>query len=433
LPEKISSEAQGVINQPAVNFFLDLRIKDLTYTNDLAGVRIASSLASAYPNIEIILNIAAKDAIIPSLSGEDPIKLKIELLQQNTASEPVRSQPQDTLEFDLMLISVEFEMPVTDAMAAPGLEHTLDRTTVRLLTVPRKPYISMTTTVNEVFGVVEDPKTPKEVIESLVSEFSSNTTIKYDSANQNKNKVPQLCVPPTTLYSAINYLDDTYGLFDGACAVFCKHDNELQVMNLSYRIKSSKDRLTIYHLSTSANPEDAIFKNLKDRTYYTYDNLQTTYVGNTKFAVIGNDINHIVLPSDSLYAVVQQDLTNICGRFGIIDQRKDIPVGAEIDHRKKYYILHGGVETQDTFANAMVAKKIFDLSRISFQLDRNIKLTYLMNIGRPVKLKTTTLEHKGLSGNYILFSTDVVLIRDGGIWTSTARLQLARTNRTIGQ
>lgn len=426
---------QGEQFLPGLNFRLQLRIKDKAYSSSLVGVRIASSLASAYQSLELILQIAPKDAIIPSISGSDPIKLKIDLLSQNEPTIKVTSAiPKHTLELDLMLISVGFDLPVADVM--PTNTTTIDRTLVRLLAVPRKPYITMTTHVNQVYGVNDDPKTPKGIIETFVSTFVPDASLKYDTKNENSNKIPQICIPPTTIYDAINHVDSSYGLFDGAASVFCQYDNTIHVMNLSSRIKKSDKQLFIYHLGMDQNPSKAI--NTDDNSYYTYDNLKTTYVGNTKFSVIGNSMKHIVLPSDELYSMVEQDLFEVCVNNGVVSGGaaavlQNIPVGADVTHRQKYYILHGGVEKQSTFANAMMAKKIFDLSRVSFQIERNITLTNLLTVGQSVKLKSTPLAHKGIDGQYILFSSDIVLVKQRGAWAPTARIQLARTNRTIGQ
>ena len=241
----------------------------------------------------------------------------------------------------------------------------------------------------------------------------------------------QCCVPPTTLYKTIKELDKNFGLYAGVPAVFCQYNNVLQIMNLSSRIKKNYT-IFIEHLTHQSKEED-ITKSMKDKKYfYTYDNLSTRYVGNSKFGVIGKTIKHIVLPSDQLSYTIEQNLSDICKTYGIVGQTKGEVsyINTSVSNRTKYYIDNNGFETSKVFAISNLSKKISDISRLSFSIERNLAIENLIKIGHCVKLQTKTQEHIDISGKYILFSSYINWNKQAE-WQTTAKLELIRTNKTI--
>lgn len=401
---------------------MELRIKGVDWTSRLTRVRIASTLASAYPNIEVFINLIPAEIITMKLFGGDPIELSISLLGQQEI-------PRDILIFDLILTTSEFEIPVTtQSISSKGGVVQADKTSLRLLTIPRKPFKTITTLVNKIYGVTEDPKTPRQVIQSLVNDFASTVTLECDSIGEHKEKIPQICIPPTTLYKALHFVDDQYGVYDGVFIVFCRYDNTLQVMNLTSRMRKSQT-ITMYHLSSDGNSKTIIDDSGDGKTFFTTDNVYTSYVGNTQFGILGSNIKHIVYPSDTLSYKIEHDLSTVCADNGLIDKNSDIPVDSMIN-RTKYYTDHGGFEKTEVFAKSMIARKIYDLSRISFLIERNLKIENLLCVGDVVKFKSKTDVYKVLDGKYILFSTDLNWIKEND-WQTTGRLELVRTNKTI--
>ena len=416
--------------RPSRSYNLVLHIKGENYTNDLSSVRLTSSLATGYQIVTLTINITPQTIMLNQLYGQDEIKLVINKLDEDEYNT-------ETLEFDLMIINSDFQVPVSDMGTVKDTQR--DRTHYKLVTVTRLPFQIMTSLVGVVFGptrpetVWTAPKTVKEMIETIISEkVDPQPTLKYDDEDANPDKISQCCIPPTTFMDAIKFLDRNYGIYNGIAAVFCNYDSTLNFINLTKKIKKNYD-IYVEHLTNQYKNED-IEKSLTDKKYfYTYDNLQTTYTGNSKFGQLGEKINHVVLPSDELYYTIKHSLSALSNKFGIIGGTSTKPkvfINTSVAKRTKYYIENNGNDRSEVFAISKIARQISNISRMSFQIERNLPIENLINIGQVVKVGTKTTDHQDVVGKYILFSSDLMWNKEGD-WETVARLELIRTNKTI--
>ena len=412
---------------PSRTYIMTLKIKGEEYSNDLSSVRISSSLATGYQIVTLTINVTPQTILLNKLYGQDQIILNISLQDHG---EFVR----ESIDLDLMIVNSEFEIPISEIMVTDTQR---DRTAYELITVVRQPFEIMTTMINPVMGlndgpktVWSGPKTVKELIETIVSEYTPQAKLEYDEDGVNEDQILQCCIPPTTLYQSFKYLDDNFGIYNGTPVVFCQYDNTIQVMNLSSRIKKNF-LLHVEQLTTSYKPEDIEVNKARKNYFYTSDNLYTNYVGNSKFGVLGKTIKHIVLPSDALSHTITHDLSDICEKYGLVSPTKGETafVNTSAANRTKYYIENNGLDYSETFAISKIAKEISDISRLSFAIERNLQIEKLLQIGCVVKLKTKTLEHTEIQGNYILFSSDIVW-RKTTDWITVGKLELIRTNKT---
>ena len=413
---------------PSRSYKMTLKIKGEEYSNDLSNVRISSSLATGYQIVTLTIKITPQTILLNKLFGQDQILLNISLQDH---SEFVL----ESMDFDLMMLNSEFNIPVSEMQLT---SNQMDRSDFDILTVIRKPFETMTTMIGVVFGLNPGgptkwtgPKTVKEMIETIVGEYTPQAKLEYDEDGVNEDQIMQCCIPPTTLYQTFKYLDSNFGVYNGAPVIFCQHDNTIHVMNLSARIKKGF-LLHFEQLTTSHKDEDVEVSKTKKNWFFTYDNLSTDYVGNSKFGVIGKTLKHVVLPSDNLYHIFEKDLTKMCETYGIIGKTKGEAayVNTSVTNRTKYYIENNGLDYSETFANSRISKEISDISRLSFSIERSLQLEKLLEIGCVVKLKTKTLEHTDIQGKYILFSSDIVW-RKTTDWITTAKVELIRTNKTI--
>lgn len=401
---------------PTRGYDIGLVIKEKKYDNDVISVRIVSSLKTAWQIVSVVVRITPQDIILNHLYGKDEIKLSMTLTAQNQL-------PAETIEMDLMLVSSDFEVPVTTQMAQ-GKQS--DRSYIRLLCIPRPSFETITLFVNKIYGVhLGSGWTQKEIIADMLGDTSN---LEMDIDGENKVPVDQICIPPTTLYNGIMFLDSVFGLYNGVPSVFCQYDGKLQIKNLSAQMNKSQI-ITVEQLASDADNKKTLESSGDGKNYYTYDNVTTTYVGNTKYAVMGKEIFHVIRPIDKLYAVIEHDLDSIIASAGLIDKNKQAPINTSIAKRKKYYNEHGGDRENETLMISMMAKKIAALSTISFGIDRNIRVENLLNIGSAVKFKFKTADFVDVSGKFILETSDISLDREGG-WEATAQLDLIRTNKT---
>jgi len=415
---------------------IKVTIKDKSYTNDLVGLNIISTLASAYQMISISLFLDPFDVIIESLFGGETIKVQVSLLRE-------LGIPDKTFNLELIYISSNFIFGQKDQGA--GVQEnqpSRERTVININAVLKDSYKTMTTLVNDVFI----GKTLREIITSLASKAGAK--LEYDSSGENSSVIDQVCIPPTTFYKAIKegsvgnedvfngYLDQRFGLFDGVAGVFCNYDNTVYIKNLTDRVKKGQ-LLTIYQLASMREEEkNSYFEDIANevdegKAYYTYDNIQTDYFANTKFGTMASDITHIVKPADKLYSFIEKKLEDVAKKYGLVYTSKGNPPDLFINpivSRKRYISEDTGNELNETIFNARLSKSLCDLSSISFNIERNIDIIEAFKVGDCVKFKPLSVAYQDFEGKYILFRSEINLDRRNG-WMATGNLTLIRTNK----
>lgn len=412
-------------NIPSQTYDIEIKIKDLDYTNDLRSLKIISSLASPYPVFEFTLVVDPDDVVLEGLFGEDIIKLTLMSVGRDEALQE---------ELDMKLMLLDTDQPLGGGKQLE-LNEQKNRTKLTFMAVCVDSFKTITSNVNEVFL----NNNIKGVIQQLVSDYT-NAELKMDSEGANQENIPQLVIPPTTLYRVIKekghrtymdgYLDNQFGLFDGIPAVYCTYDNILKIMNLTKRMKKSQD-ITIYQLSEDGDHKKIYDKSIEGESYYTYTEIKNTYSGNSKFSSLSKNIRHIVKPSDKLYHIIEQDLNDVVANYGTIDKNKKVQFNKDLSNRTRYNISNSGHEESEIFANSDVASLIGNMSSIEIGVERMLYIEPLLNVGSVVKFDPEKINYIDYEGKYILYSTLVNFSREGPDWSPTCNIKLVRTNKTI--
>ena len=172
-----------------VQYYISLRIKDKDYSADLNRVRLVSSINSPYQILNLELFMDSNDIILTKLYGQDPIKLSIKLTRE-------QSFVSEQLDFELMMIRNDYSITNKDQLSQ---NKQIDRTLINIITIPRKPFKTITNHVNNVYL----NQTLRQIIQDLCKK--SNSTLIYDSDGENTQIIDQVLIPPTTLYKTIQF------------------------------------------------------------------------------------------------------------------------------------------------------------------------------------------------------------------------------------
>ena len=404
------------------------KLYDLDYTNDLVEVIFTSSLSTAYQVIDITFLLDPNDVIVEDIFGGEPIKLSITLLRE-------QDYPGPRIDVELLYLNSSFLLTEKNEMSKVTMK---DRTHLTVTTIVRKAYQTMATLVNDVYI----GNTLNQIISDLASKVG--TTITYDSNGQNTTVLDQVCIPPTTLYKVIKeynkedmdmfdgYLDQRFGLFSGTPGVFCQYDNKVYIKNLTAKLTRDQ-AFTVYQLAggtSSKLVENVYDESLSGKVFYTYDLIQTDYAGNARFADLASSINHIVKPRDTLTSIISQDLETIGQTYSLLYSQKNKNLFIDTAaNRSKYYNEDTGYDTDPTLFNSRFGRSLSDLSTVSLNLERNLPVLNLINVGECVKFKPYTMEYQDFEGKYILWSSVIRFVRQGPDWATTARINLTRTNK----
>jgi len=405
---------------PSRSYDCELIIKDVDYSSsprEVASVKVISSLISYWTVVQITVLVGPGDIILDGIHGQDPIKLKIRL--QNEEGNML-----DEVNMELMYLSSALDMPIKDSKEQEAQK---DRVAYSFVTVSRPAFKTMTSLVNEVY----EAKSPKEIVESMASDVGAS--IEYDSEDANTNQIPQICIPPTTLYQAIKFMDMGYGLFNGISSIYCQYDNKIYVRNLTKKMKKSQIFTAYLWSMDSSEDEKKSQKELDGKLFMTQYPVMNNYRGNSVTSILSKQLVHITCPNDKLYETIEQDIVDLSKSYGLIYKGSEIPIDSNIESRKKYFIEHTGGEGSGYFATAMISKKIAELATINITLDRNLIVSVLLNVGEVVMFDTDNEVYRDLTGKYILKSSEITFSRSKTKtdMTVSARLQLTRTNKTI--
>lgn len=411
---------------PVRSYDVELKIKGKDYSQDLGAFQIVSSLSSGYQNIILTLSLDPNDILINNLLGKDSINLRITLLKEDGI-------PGERVDFDLLYLKSDFQFADKSNSSQQTQK---DRTVIPITTLIRSPYKTMTTMVNDVFIGMK----MRDILNSLVSKAGAK--LKYDIDGENKTVIDQVCIPPTTLYKIIKeysqtegdifdgYLDGRFGLFDGVPGVFCQHDNTIYIKNLTAKLQKNQT-FTMYQLASNADRQEfeRILKEVdSNNAYYTYDPIDSDYAGNARFGTVGSNIINIVKPSDTLYSTISQELRNVAKKYSLVYQNSNLPIDSGIE-RTRYYNEDTGYNKSQTPFNSRFGRKLSDLASLAINVERNLPVLPLLNVGECVKFKPLILEYADLEGKYILWSSLLNFAYSRTGWETTARVNLVRTNK----
>lgn len=405
---------------PTRGYDIQLKIEDLDYTNDIDRLRIVSSINAPYQIFFIDLILDQNDILAKKLYGQEPLKLRIQYLSRENSYSTL-----DDISFELMQLNDNSSARIKNTLST---ESSKEPSRVRLIAIPRKPLKTISTFVNDTFS----GKTIKQIIQELVSK-NTDAKLIYDSEDQNSDPIEQIIIPPSTLYKTIIYLDNHYGLFNGASNLgFCQYDNKLYIMNLTKRMTKNQT-FTIYQLSTDEKDiKDIVDKCNDGKNYYTLSPMISTYNGNATLSQLAKTITYNIKPIDQLYRTITKDFNDICNKYGL-NPKSGLEVFSDsnLDSREVYKITDLGRQDTDTFINAKTGRAVISMANLKIELQKNLQILNLLNVGEPVKVITKTAEYVELSGKYILKSSDLLFTRETKDWMSFATINLCRTNKTI--
>jgi hypothetical protein len=400
---------------PTRTYEFALKVGKKDITNDVYKLTILTSIDVPYQTFIIDLVLDANDIILDKIYGQTPLKLTSTLLA-------TEAYPLETIEFELMYLSSD--MPIsTKVDIAEGKQK--DRVPISIVAVARNAYKTMNTFVNEIV----QGKTVANAIQTIVSK--TKATLKMDTNGQNKTVIDQILIPPSTLYKCLNYINTTFGIFDGMPVIYCSHDNVIHIKNLTNKMKNSQ-AFTVYQLGLNTDNTKIIKKCSDGKNFYTIRDIDTTYKGNSVFAVLAPELHFIVKPRDRLASDITITLENFAKKYGLISKPNEIfydKTAISPDSRISIFKDHTGYELTKSFINANLTKNISHITETSVALEQSLRLLNLMEVGESVELISGTAETTQIIGRYILRRSELSFSKTKD-WASSALLTLIRTNRT---
>lgn len=399
---------------PDVTYDFILRIGENDYSPDLIRIDIRSLTTAPYQHIIFDVQMDTNNILEHSLFGQQEMKLIIKLIGKD------KNRFADDVVFELLYIDT-----LTDYTPSQQISQVdqVERKIVRFKTVCINAYQSMSNMVNEIYF----NKTPNEIITDLVSKTEAE--LEYDTVGRSNLRIDQLLVPPTTLYNVINYIDRTYGLFDGPMAVHTTYDNKIKIQNLNKKPNMSQI-ISLYILATDKD-ETEIFNSDDPTVFYTKEEVTSSYKGNAVFSVQAPTVKYIVKPRDSLSKTYEVSLVDIAQKYGVIEKNNPSiyynKVAISPSKRIGFEKNQTGYDDDKTFIHSNLSQNILDMSTIIADVSGNLPILNLMNIGEHVKIICRSDSKIKISGSYILKGSNITFLK-ANTWEASSKLFLSRSN-----
>lgn len=399
---------------PDITYDFTLRIGEEDYSTDLVRVEIRTSVTAPYQHIFLDVFMDPHDILLNELFGQQNIVLSIKLKGKiPEAFEPV--------DFLLMYIDIE-----SDYMSGQKshLSDQAERSITRFKTVCIGSYQTMSQMVNKIYF----NKTPYDIITDILKSTRVTET-KYDTAGRSTLAIDQLLIPPTTVYNVINYIDRTYGVFNGPMGLYTTFDNKIKIQNLNK--KPNESEAFLLHILATDEDTSKVTGSTDPKVFYTKTPVKNSYKGNAVFSVEAPVIKYIVKPKDKLSQTLEVNLETIAKSYGIIEKNNpkiyNNKVAISTTNRIGIEKDQTGYDSDKTFINANLSQNIADMSTTIAEVSGNLPTLNLMEVGEHVKVISHSDGSIKLGGSYILKGSDIQFIRSR-TWDSFARLYMTRTN-----
>ena len=405
---------------PSRTYEFELKIGKEDLTPDLVSLIILTSIDLPYQTFILRLFLDSNEVILNQIYGQNPLKLTARMYETSNAV------AQDQIEFELMYLSSDMPLEIYPMNSQMPSNMQKDRVDVTFTCVSRTAYTTMNTLVNS----AHIGKKVGDVISEMIN--SVGATVELDSQGANPEVIDQILVPPSTLYKTLRYLNRTFGIYDGMAGMYCSHDNIVKIKNLTNKMKKS-DQFIIYQLPMDGHHLKTIESCNDGKRFYTTENIQTKYKGNSAFAYLAPRMRYVVKPKDRLYEPIDIELEPFAQEYGLISKAdkifydsEAIPTATRVSLHKD----HTGYETTETFIRAKLARNICAITELQAIIQQSMKILSLMNVGEAVKIDTKIDTTRDFSGLYVLRASQINFTKAKD-WESSANLFLMRTNRTI--
>ncbi len=408
---------------PTTSYDLQLKIGKIDYTADVERLTIISSILMPYQTFVIELFLDPNDLILDRVYGQEKIELTVRLIG-------VDEIIQEEVPIELMFVSNKQPIMMKSRNSQEDMK---DRKPVVITTVSRKAFSTMYSIVNGLyFGDTVDT-----AISGSVTQIPGSPTLNIDSDGLNQEVIDQMVVPPATFYHVVQYLDQTFGIYDGILSVNCLYDNNIFIKNLSKKIQTSH-LFTLHLLSADANEKELTEKPIDGKSFYTWRDIHTEYIANAVLGVVGAKQRHIAKPNAELYKNFDITVPSIAQQYGISSKVGQPTIYNDQDAMgltgsggrigvfgdRTYY------NDSETPIRARVSRITSEFSSLKVQMtSKSISILNLMHVGEAVKFNTKIIDYTQLTGKYILKSSTIKFARLRE-WEANVSLDLIRSNRS---
>jgi len=391
-------------------------------TTHFSTMQIINSTRSIWPIFNIWFHVDNQIFIEKNIYGMTDIVCKIKYTEDN--GEDAANHVKFTLIYLESAISlppkIEENVPLEDARE-------VNKMYVLVTCIAKPAYLSMSTFINKLW---EEPTemTPLDMIKKLLVDNEIPNRVFDDGFND--NKIQQMLIPPMTFKGAVDYINQSHGIFSGPLFRYCNYSGEFQMWDLRKMFELKKDSPWVkFHKSPSAFTTPGLFEKINEIAYNTDDEF-VTYVGaetihhaNANVIKYGYENIYIYHPHEDIALFQKKTLDEIIPDYGIWHDSDELKFHPDLRQRSMYFYDMKGFETGDGYTGEYsnhiltqdMATSFQNASAVRLKLFKNVKLPMVMKVGEVLYLKPYSDFEKypgsNYEGGYLITDSMVVITR----------------------
>lgn len=385
----------------------------------LTSARIVNSIRNCWPIVYLNFQIDDQEIIENNLYGQEHYKLKIYLTAEN-------GDLLDEKNWELVYLESNLPLP-SKPMMNVGQYEDVQRRQVVVVCIPKPSYIIMTSFINKLWeeeAVMVPLDFVKEVLE--IKGYLADAIIRDDGFNE--MFVNQLIIPPMTIKSMVDYINEKFGIYSGPMFRYCHFGGHFLMWDLkkTYEEQKASPRYIIYHKLPGKADEgliDEIMDKCSDGTgthYCGYEAAETLHHANSNIIQYGFKNIYVYHPHEDLYYLMQKEVPEIVTDFGIWHDNESIKYNEELNSRKMYFTDSRGFDIAGEYSPNIVTNRmahhIKDAAVIRFLVKRNINIDNVMKIGEVCYYETyqenEMFEGADYTGGYLIETSDLTFSKE---------------------
>lgn len=382
-------------------------------TSQLFCFTISNSLNNVWPIFYLYFQTDNQDIIDNDIYGSQIITVKIYYTTEN--GEDIG----DPIVYNLLYLQSNLDLPDKhqDNQDVETAKEKVKRN-VKVQCLSQEAALGLTQFVNKLYEE-ETGMTPLDFVMDILDYRGIEYEIEPDGMNE--NTVQQLIVPPMTVRSAIDYIDEKFGIYKGPLFRYMDYTGKFHMWDLKKHYDKFKGsglfrehKLPVYTQSKSLyNDVNEEVAESKDQ-FLTYDNFETLHYGNDVMMSNGYQNIYITHPHEDIFHMLKTETPDIITKYGIWHDNDKMKYYEGLKHRKIYYHDMKGFEVDsgytgeydDHIITSQIANAFKDAFAIRFVMYRNVKIPYAEAVGDVVNFKPYS-EHenqpgKNYAGGYVI-------------------------------
>jgi len=391
-------------------------------TSHFNTLRIINSIRSPWPIFEFYVSADNQMVIEKNMYGASDIQIKIWYSGQEGEKQG------NPVTFDLIYMESNLDLP-------PKYEHNGiyedqeegQRRQILFKCLSKPAVQTMTAYVNRLWEE-EVAIRPIDLIKELLVLNDIEYRIFEDGVNE--NKVSQVLVPPMTMKSATDYINEKYGIFSGPMFRYANYAGQFCMWDLKKMYEAYKNiGFTRHHKYPSYIETEGLFEEINDLVidlddnFATYDMVQSLHYANSNVLKYGYDNTYIYHPHEDIAYFVKKNLDEIVTDYGIWHDSDKLKYNTILKNRKIYYSDMKGFETGDGYSGEYsdhsltsdMSNSFKDAASIKFTLYRNVKIHLCQKVGEVLYLKPYSDHEKfpgsNYEGGYLVSDSEIILTR----------------------